>query len=173
MGSGQRHRDLLRFLSRWPTLKAGQRARRATLTTCFRAHHVRSAAVIAPRILASKSATPLTTDEGSIAPHALLGQALVAHLRVTLQAIADCDTAIAPCASRHPAFPCFPALPGAGSICAPRLLVACGAQSARYTSAAALPKYAGMAPVTAQSGTKSWGHWRLQGPKFLRLTCVA
>jgi hypothetical protein len=30
-----------------------------------------------------------------------------------------------------------------------------------------------MAPVTARSGKKSWGHWRLQCPQFLRHTCVA
>ena len=29
-----------------------------------------------------------------------------------------------------------------------------------------------MAPVTARSGKKSWVHWRLPCPKFLRHTCV-
>ena len=29
-----------------------------------------------------------------------------------------------------------------------------------------------MAPVTARSGKKSWGPWRLQGPTFLRQTFV-
>src|SRR5919109_4604797 len=47
------------FLSRWPTLKAVQLARRATLETFFRAHHVRYADVIAQRLEAIKSATPL------------------------------------------------------------------------------------------------------------------
>src|ERR1043166_5730416 len=79
------------FLSRWPTLKAAQLARRTTLETFFRAHHVRYADVIAQRIQAIKSATPLTTDDGGIAPNALLVQALVAQLRVTLQAITDFD----------------------------------------------------------------------------------
>src|SRR5262249_46756407 len=77
------------FLSRGTTLKAAQLARRATLETFFRAHHVRYAEVIAQRIQAIKAATPLTTDEGVIAPNALLVQALVAQLRVTLHAIAD------------------------------------------------------------------------------------
>jgi hypothetical protein len=49
-----------------------------------------------------KAATPWTTDEGLIAPHALLVQALVAQLRVTLQALADCDTAIPPSPSCKP-----------------------------------------------------------------------
>ena len=128
------------FLRRWPTLKAVQLARRATLETFFRAHHVRYADVIAQRIQAIKAATPLTTDEGVIAPHALLVQALVAQLRVTLQAIADFDTAIAQRAQSHPDFPLFQALPGAGPVFAPRLLVAFGEQRARYASAADTPK---------------------------------
>src|SRR5215831_5241121 len=160
------------FLSRWPTLKAVQLARRATLETFFREHHVRYANVIAQRIQAIKAATPLTTDEGVIAPNALLVQALVAQLRVTLQAIADFDTAIAQRAQSHPDFPLFQALPGAGPVFASRLLVAFGEQRARYATAAELQKYAGIAPVTERSGKKSWVHWRLQCPKFLRQTFV-
>jgi transposase len=160
------------FLRRWPTLKAAQLARRATLETFFRAHHGRYAEVIAQRIAAIKSATPLTTDDGVIAPKALLVQALVAQLRVTLQALADFDTAIAQCAQRHPDFPCFQALPGAGPVFAPRLLVAFGEQRERYASAAALQTYAGIAPVTERSGKKAWGHWRLPCPTFLRQTFV-
>ena len=119
------------FLSRWPPLQAAQLARRTTLATCCRAHHVRSADVIAPRMQAIQSATPLTTDEGLIAPPALVVQALVAQLRVPLQAIADFDTAIAQRAQSPPACPLFPALPGAGPVFAPRLLVAFGEPRAR------------------------------------------
>jgi transposase len=159
------------FLRRWPTLKAAQRARRSTLDTFFRAHHVRYADVIAPRIQAIKSALPRTTGDGVIAPNALLVQALVAQLRVTLQAIADFDTAIAQRAQSHPDFPLFQALPGAGPVFAPRLLVACGEPRERY-AAAALQKSAGIAPVTERSGKNAWVHWRLQCPKFLRQTFV-
>ena len=160
------------FLSRWPTLKAAQLARRSTLETFFRDHHVRYADVIAQRIQAIKSATPLTTDEGVIAPNALLVQALVAQLRVALQAIAEFDTTIAQHAQRHPDFPLFQALPGAGPVFAPRLLVVFGEQRERYASAAELQKYAGIAPVTERSGKTAWVHWRLQCPKFLRQTFV-
>jgi hypothetical protein len=160
------------FLRRWPPLKAAQRARRTTLATFCRAHHGRSADVIAPRLQAIKRATPLTTAAGVIAPQALVVQALVAQLRVTVQAIADCDTAIAPRAQSHPDCSLFPAFPGAGPVCAPRLRVAFGAQRARYAPAAALQKDAAIAPVTARSGKKSWVPWRLQCPKFRRQTCV-
>src|SRR5712691_11041400 len=148
-------------LRRWPTLKAVQLARRSTLETFFREHHVRYADVIAQRIQAIKSATPLTTDDGVIAPNALL-----------VQAIADFDTAIAQRAQSHPDFPLFQALPGAGPVFAPRLRVAFGEQRDRSASAADLQKYAGIAPVTERSGKKSWVHWRLQCPKFVRQTFV-
>jgi transposase len=160
------------FLGRWPTLKAAQLARRTTLEDFFRAHHVRSAEVITPRIQAIKSAMALTTDDGVITPNALLVQALVAQLRVTVQAIADFATAIAQRAQDHPDFPLFNALPGAGAVFAPRLLVAFGEQRERYASAEELQKYAGIAPVTERRGKKAWVHWRFRCPTFLRQTFV-
>jgi Transposase IS116/IS110/IS902 family len=160
------------FVRRWPTLHAAQLTRRPTLETFCRAYHVRSADVIAPRIQASKSATPLTTDEGVIAPKALLVQPLVAQLRVTLQASADFDTASVQRAQSHPDCPLCQALPGAGPVFAPRLLGAFGAQRERYATAAARQKYAGMAPVTERRGKKAWGHWRRQCQKFRHQTCV-
>jgi hypothetical protein len=71
------------FLGRWPPRKAAPLARRSMLESFCRDHHVRSADVIAQRLHAIKIATPLTTDEGVIAPHAFLVQALVNQLRVT------------------------------------------------------------------------------------------
>ena len=160
-------------LRRGPTRKAGPCARRATLATCCRAHHGRSADGITQRLQAIKAATPLTTDDGVLTPHARLVQALVAQRRVTVQAITDCDTAMAQCAQRPPDCPLFQALPGAGPVVAPRLLVAFGAPRARSAAAADLQQEAGIAPVTARSGKQSWVHGRLQGPQVLRHTCVA
>src|SRR5712691_3556883 len=156
------------FLSRWPTLKAAQLARRSTLETFFRDHHVRSADIIEKRIQAIKTATPLTSDEGVIAPNVLFVQTLVSQLRVTLDAIETFDHAIAQRAQSHPDFPLFQALPGAGPVFASRLLVACGAQRARSASAAALQPYAGIAPVTERSGKPSWVHGCLQCPQCVR-----
>jgi transposase len=160
------------FLSRWPTLKAAQLARRSTLETFLHDHHVRVGDGLTKRVPAIKTATPLTTDEGVIPPKALLVQALVSQLRVPLDAIEAFEQAMAQHAQRHPAFPLLQALPGAGPVFASRLLVAFGEQRARYPSAAALPKYAGIAPVTERSGKKAWVHWRLQGPQFLRPSFV-
>jgi Transposase len=93
------------FLAPWSPRTAVQRARRTTLEGFLRAPHVRYAAVLAQRLRAITSATPLTTDEGSIAPTALLVPAFVPQLRVTLPAIETCDDALAQRAQRPPAFP--------------------------------------------------------------------
>ncbi len=127
---------------------------------------------IRERLDAIKSAVPLTTDEGVIIPHALMAQSLITQLRVILEAIERFDEAISERAQRHPDFALFDALPGAGPILAPRLLVAFGEQRERYGSAQEMQKYAGIAPVLERSGKQSWVHWRWQCPKFLRQTFV-
>ena len=160
------------FLTQWPTLKAVQRARCSALERFFHAHRVRSAALIQQRIQGIKAAAPLTTDEAVIAPNGLLTQALIAQLRVVRTAIEAFDEEIARRARRHPDFALFEALPGAGPAFAPRLLVAFGDNRERYTSAADLQKYSGIAPVTERSGNKCSVHWRWRCPKFLRQTFV-
>jgi len=160
------------FLERWPTLKAVQLARRSTLERFFRAHHVRSAELIDRRLQGINSATPLTTDEGIIMPKRLRVQVLINQLRAVRQGVESIDKAIAEGALSHPDFALFDALPGAGAVFAPRLLVAFGEQRERYADAAALQKYSGIAPVTERSGNACWVHWRYQCPKFLRQTFV-
>ena len=148
------------FLTQWPTLKAVHLARRTTLERFFRQHHVQTG-VIAQRLEAIHTAMPLTTDEAVITPHVCLVRALVAQLRATLQAIEDFDRAIAQLAPTHPDFALFRALPGAGPVFAPRLLVAFGEPRERYASATELQQDAGIAPVTERSGNTCWVHWRL------------
>jgi transposase len=133
---------------------------------------LRRARLVEERIHGIRSASALTDDPAVIRPRQLLVQALVAQLRVTLQAINDFDAAISEVAERLPDYSLFAALPGAGSILAPRLLVAFGEQRERYGSAAEIQKYAGVAPVLERSGNKSWVHWRLACPIFLRQTFV-
>ena len=160
------------FLRRWPTLKQAQRARKATVTTFFREHNLRYPKLIEQRLAAIRAATPLTQDSAVITPHRLLVEALVEQLHVTLQAIARFDVEIEAVTRKLPDYPLFRALPGAGPAFAPRLLAAFGEQRERYTCAAELQKYSGIAPVTERSGKKSWVHWRMQCPTFLRQTFV-
>ncbi len=107
-----------------------------------------------------------------ITPFRLQVLVLAEQLRVTLQAIKRFDDEIANIAPRHPDFHLFSCLPGAGPSLAPRLLAAFGEQRDRYSSAAALQMYSGVAPVTQRSGKKTWIHWRWQCPRFVRQTFV-
>jgi transposase len=160
------------FLTRWPTLKQAQRARKTRLTAFFLEHHLRYPKIIEQRLQAILSATALTTDPAVILPNRLLVEVLVQQLRVVLQALERFDGEIAQLAGSMPDFTLFSTLPGAGPVLAPRLLAAFGEQRERYASAAALQKYAGVAPVTERSGKQCWVHWRLQCPTFLRQTFV-
>jgi hypothetical protein len=105
-------------------------------------------------------------------PHALLVQSLVTPLRVTLEAMERFDHAMAEQAQTHPDCALFEALPSAGAVLAPRLLVAFGEQRERYGSAVEVHTYAGIAPVMERSGKQSWVHWRCPCPKFMRQTFV-
>lgn len=158
------------FLCRWPTLKHVKRARQSTLQFFFREHNVRFSSVTERRIHGIRDATALTDDDAVIQPCRLLVQALVEQLRATLHAIDRFDEEIATVAETLPDYKLFAALPGAGSILAPRLLVAFGEQRERYASAAEVQQYSGIAPVVERSGNKCWTHWRLACPTFLRQT---
>jgi len=158
------------FIRQWPTLMQVKRARKNTLETFFRQHNMRFAQVLADRLDAIKTATPLTMDDAIIIPYRLRVQVLIQQLSVTLEGIKQFDQATESIARKHPDFPLFDALPGAGPSLAPRLLVAFGEQRDRYLNAADLQKYAGIAPVTERSGKKHWVHWRWQCPRFLRQT---
>ena len=160
------------FLTRWPTLTQVKRSRQRTLARFFHAHNMYRAPLIDARVQAIKAATPLTTDTAVITPYRLYALVLAEQLQVTLQAIGRFDEAIAALAPQHPDYALFSALPGAGPSLAPRLLVAFGEQRQRFTSAAEMQQYAGIAPVTERSGQMHWVHWRWQCPKFLRQTFV-
>jgi transposase len=160
------------FVLRWPTLKQAQRARKSTLEAFFRAHNVRSAKVMAGRVRAIHTATPLTDDPAVITTHQLLAIALVEQLQVALRAIDRFDVQIAALAPTLPDYALFDALPGSGPILTPRLLAAFGEQRERFARAEQLQRYSGVAPVTQRSGKKSWVHWRWQCPTFIRQTFV-
>ena len=160
------------FIKQWPTLAQVKRARRTTLEKFFHAHNMYRKPVLERRFEAIKSATHLTKDEAVIVPYRLQVLTLVNQLEVALNSLRTYDKEITQLASQHPDFQLFNSLPGAGPLLAPRLLVAFGEQRDRFTSAAEVQKYSGIAPVTERSGNKSWIHWRWQCPTFLRQTFV-
>jgi transposase len=160
------------FLSRWPTLKHAQRARKARLTAFFHEHNVRYPHIVEQRIQAIACATALTCDRAVIEPNRLLVDALVQQLRVLLPAVERFDREIEALARTLPDYALFASFPGAGATFTPRLAAAFGERRERYASADAVQRYSGIAPVTERSGNKCWVHWRLQCPKFQRQTFV-
>lgn len=169
------HKDTLifcDFLSRWPTLKQVKLARQSTLESFFHQHNVRRAHLIERRIQGIRSATALTEDEAVIRPYQMVVQAMVEQLRALLQAIDHFDNEIDKVAKGLPDYELFAALPGAGHILAPRLLVAFGEDRDRYANASQIQRYSGVAPVLERSGNKCWVHWRIACPTFLRQTFV-
>jgi transposase len=99
-------------------------------------------------------------------------KSLVAQLRTVLSAIEAYDAEIERLSNEHPDYDLFHALPGAGDAFAPRLLVAFGEDRGRFATAQEVQRYAGIAPVTEQSGQSHWVHWRYRCPTFLRQTFV-
>lgn len=169
------HRDTVLFcdfVTRWPTQMHAKKARKSVLEAFFKAHNLRSATLIATRIEAIKASKPLTQDVAVITSHRLLALVLVEQIRITLQAIDRFDQEIAALAPTLPDYMLFSNLPGAGQALAPRLLAAFGEQRERYATAGELQMYSGIAPVLERSGQKSWVHWRLRCPKFVRQTFV-
>jgi transposase len=160
------------FVERWPTLQSAQRAREETLVDFFRAHNVRYQSAIDRRIDAVRAEQPLTSDPAVITPAKLLVETLLPQLRVVCAGIERFDAEIASLCPELPDYELFRALPGAGPALAPRLLVAFGERRERFPDAAALQKYAGVAPVIERSGNKSWVHWRWACPTFLRQTFI-
>ncbi len=160
------------FIERWPTLKQVKRARRATLERFFAEHNVRRPHIINARIEGIRAATPLTDDPAVIKPCTAEALALVEQLRVTLELIKRFDKLIDELAPTLPDFALFSALPGAGPVLTPRLVVAFGEDRDRFHSAAEVQRYTGIAPVTERSGQKSWVHWRWACSTFVRQTFI-
>lgn len=160
------------FLTRWPSLTEVKRAHKKTLLTFFNQHNAHYSSINKQRIDDIKNAVPLTEDEGVVAPNRIMITLLVPQLRYLIDAIESLDSEIS---LRYKSFSdrrIFDSFPGAGPKLAPRLLVAFGQNRSRFTSAADIQQYAGIAPVIEQSGQKRWTHWQHSCPKFLRQTFI-
>jgi transposase len=165
-------RVLCDFLERWPTLEQARKARKATLQSFFHDHNVRRSDCIEARVRSIKGATPLTKDSGVITPARLLVESLIPQLKAILTAIENYDKEVDGICSKLADFKVFRSFPSAGTVYAPRLLVAFGEDRERFKSAADVQRYGGVAPVTERSGKQHWVHWRFKSSTFLRQTFV-
>jgi transposase len=160
------------FVERWPSPEQAKNARVDTLRTFFIEHNVRYATRVEERIQAIKSVVALTQDTGVVLPAKLRVQVLLTQLRPLLRAIEQYDTQIAELCNGIADYRIFASLPGAAEAFAPRLLAAFGEDRERFRDARELQRYAGIAPVTEQSGNSRWVHWRYKCPTFLRQSFV-
>jgi len=160
------------FTQRWPSLAQAKRAREATLRKFFHSHNARYTHIIENRIESIKTSISLTDDPGVIQPNQALVLALVQQLALFIDQIKAFDKQIEVCFHSLEDASIFKSLPGAGKQFSPRLLVAFGENRDRFETADSLNQYAGIAPVTERSGTKTWVHWRYSCPKFLRQTFI-
>jgi hypothetical protein len=158
------------LLERWPSLEQLRSANPSKLTKFFTKHNCRSQKRIQERIDAIYSATPAVEDTALLKAGPACVQTLVKMIQTLNSAIVDFDQRIEAVSSTHPEAGLFAHLPGAGPVLRPRLIVAFGTQRDRFTSAAEIQAYSGIAPVTEQSGQSEWVHFRFACPKFLRQT---
>lgn len=156
------------FLLKWPTLESVQRAHTQTVRKFYYAHNCRRGDVVERRLREIKSAIPLTTDLAIVDTSTLTVQMLARQIQDLGASILRFEQEIEKRFQRHPDADLFRSLPGIGATFAPRLLAAFGSRRERFTSAAEVQQYTGIAPVTERSGKSCHTSWRWGAPKFVR-----
>ena len=156
------------FLQRWPTLESLRRVQRETLVKFFHQHHSVRRDTLAKRLAAIKESLPLTNDRAVINSSVVMVKALTSQLQTTIAAISHFDQEIEKLCAVHPEFPLFESLPGAAQVYASRLLAVTGTRRDRWTTAAELACFSGIAPVLERSGKSVWIRWRYFCPNFVR-----
>src|SRR5499427_6139441 len=156
------------FWERWPSLEELQAVPAGEVKKFFRHRPGRHGELTEWRIQGIRQAMPAIRDRAVIEAKRTVVQVIAQLVRTLLDGIATLDGKIAEAAEAHSDFFIFQSLPGAGAALAPRLLAAMGSQRDRYGTAAEVPQYSGIAPVTETSGKKKWGHFRWACSKFLR-----
>jgi transposase len=168
------HRDTELFMDmiiRWPNLTILKRARPQTVSK-FMSSHSSNMKSIAKRLELIKEAKELTDNPTVVETNQLLAMTLARQVLPIIHAIREFDTLIENLFADMPDADLFRSFPGVGKCLAPRLLVALGQDRKRFSSAAEIQRYSGIAPVTERSGKSCWIHWRLQCSRFVRQSFV-
>jgi transposase len=155
-----------RFLLKWPSLQAVQKAKPATLKTFYYLNGSRSQKLLAHRLALVAKALPVTDQSAVIDSFVLRVQLICRQLQLLQHSLAQFDTQIAQAYHLHQDYPIFASLPGAGPTSGPRLLGSLGSQRERYPESGNLQSYSGVAPVTKKSGGSCRIHRRYLCPKF-------
>jgi len=156
------------FLLKWPTLQSVQKAKPASVKSFYYRQGSRSQQLIEQRLERIAKAVALTDEIAVLQSHTLRVQLICKELRLLHQTLEAFDEQIAEVFGQHADREIFRNLPGAGPVLAPRLLASLGSERERYAQAKNLQSFSGIAPVTQQSGGKSYVHRRYLCPKFCK-----
>jgi transposase len=157
-----------RFLLKWPSLQAVQKAKPDTLKAFYYVNGSRSQKLLEQRLSLVQKAVPVTDQTALIESFVLRVQLIARQLQLVQQTIAGYDKQIAQTYAEHPDREIFASLPGAGPVLGPRLLATMGSQRERFPANTTLQRYTGVAPVTKKSGGSCYIHRRYLCPKFHR-----
>lgn len=162
---------LLQLLAKFPTERELRRASPQQLAKYLpKLRRASDDAAIDPRLARIRQAPKLVTDEAVLQQSELAVKHLVAQLQQLNATIDEYKRKIAELVDKHPAREVVASFRGAGEALVPRLIAALGSDRQRYASAAELQAYAGVAPVTVQSGRSRQVRMRRACPHFLRQT---
>ncbi len=171
VGSRAGHGGVRDLLARYPTPTALRRAGRAQITNVLRARSPRSAAKVADAVIAALDAQTVT-----LPAEAAVGR-VISELATDLDRLHQRRAALAEEIEEvflaHPFGQILVSLAGIGPRTGSRILAEIG-DGARFASGSKLASYAGLAPVTRQSGTSlkgesksRRGNHRLKNAMFL------
>jgi transposase len=155
-----------RFLLKWSSLQAVQKAKPARVQQFYYLNGSRSAKLLEQRLALVEKAVPVTDETALIESFVLRVQLICRQLQLVQQTITHYEQQIASAYAAHPDHEIFASLPGAGPVLGPRLLASLGSQRERFGAAADLQQYTGIAPVTKKSGGSCYIHRRYLCPKF-------
>lgn len=143
---------VMEILRKWPDPRELKRANPKFLTAILASHGIKNEDQQKEIISKLKKAPIHSRDTSLLIVSAMEAKALVTQLNSCQDIIEKLDQEIKTSLAKHPDASLFTSLRGAGAALAPRLLTAFGTDRDRFSSAEQVASYAGVAPVTKQSG---------------------
>lgn len=158
------------FVITFPTPQALAKAGKRKWENFLHAHRLWHPEKYQQRLAAFAEAMELRVLDATIEAKSALAVALATLLCTLEKQIQKHRTLITECFRQHPSHALFETLPGAGPKIAPRLLAELSADPTLIHDPNRLQSYAGMTPVSYQSGQVSVVYLRRQCNRFLRAT---
>lgn len=143
---------VMEILRKWPDPRELKRANPKFLGAILASHGIKNEDQQKEIISKLKKAPIHSRDTSLLIVSAMEAKALVTQLNSCQDIIEKLDQEIKTSLAKHPDASLFTSLRGAGAALAPRLLTAFGTDRDRFSSAEQVASYAGVAPVTKQSG---------------------